>query len=100
MRRVPTSAFLLPDAGFSGGLAARLKHALYWSRQEQELASLVAGNLQAVGATIYKKYRMIREFARNSSDIIEHLIDQLQPRDYDRQIEEEFVELCQQILAE
>ncbi len=100
MKRVPTSTFLLPDAGFSGGLAARLKYALYWSRQEQELASLVAGNLQAVGATMYKKYRMIGESARNSSDMIEWLIDQLQPRNYDRQIEEGFVELCQQILAE
>ena len=91
---------ILPDAGFSGGLASRLKPALYWSQQERELTDLVAGNLQVVGATMYKKYLMIGEFARNSSEMIEYLIDQLQPRDYDRQIEEGFVELCQQILAE
>jgi hypothetical protein len=30
--------------------------------------------------------------------MIEYLVDQLQPRDYDRQMEEGFVELCQQIL--
>jgi internalin A len=90
---------ILPDAGFSGGLAARLKTALYWTQQEQELTSLVAGNLQAVGSTMFTKYRLIGEFARNSSDMIEYLIDQLQPRDYDRQIDEGFAELREQILA-
>lgn len=90
---------ILPDAGFSGGLAARLKTALYWTRQEQELTALVAGNLQAVGTTVFTKYRLIGEFARNSSDMIEYLIDQLQPRDYCRQIEEGFAELREQILS-
>jgi hypothetical protein len=32
--------------------------------------------------------------------MIEYLNDQLQPRDYDRQIEEGFTELCQQILGD
>jgi internalin A len=91
---------ILPDAGFSGGLAARLKPALHWNQQEQELTSLVSGNLQAVGTTAYNKYRLIGEFARNTSDMIEYLSDQLQPRDYDRQIEEGFTELCQQILGD
>jgi internalin A len=90
---------VLPDAGFSGGLAARLKTALYWIQQEQELTTLVAGNPQAVGTTMFTKYRLIGEFARNSSDMIEYLIDQLQPRDYCRQIAEGFVELREQILA-
>lgn len=91
---------ILPDAGFSGGLAARLKPALYWKEQELELTSLVSGNLQAVGAAMFKKFRLIGEFARNTSDMIEYLNDQLQPRDYDRQIEEGFTELCQQILGD
>ncbi len=91
---------ILPDAGFSGGLAARLKPALYWNQQEQELTSLVSGNLQAVGTAMYNKYRLIGEFARNTSDMIEYLNDQLQPRNYDRQIEEGFTELCQQILGD
>ncbi|MFN9069394.1 MAG: COR domain-containing protein, partial [Cyanobacteriota bacterium] len=91
---------ILPDAGFSGGLAARLKPALHWNQQEQELTSLVSGNLQAVGRTAYNKYRLIGEFARNTSDMIEYLSDQLQSRDYDRQIEEGFTELCQQILGD
>jgi internalin A len=90
---------ILPDAGFSGGPAARLKPALYWNQQEQELTSLVSGNPQIVGTTMYNKYRLIGEFARNSSDMIEYLNDQLRPRDVDRQMEEGFAELCQQILA-
>ncbi|MFM7235292.1 MAG: COR domain-containing protein [Cyanobium sp.] len=91
---------ILPDSGFSGGLPARLKPAIYWQQQETELTTLVAGNLQSVGTTAYNKYRLVGEFARNTSDMIEYLIDQLQPRDYDRQIEEGFAELCEQILAD
>ena len=49
---------------------------------------------------MHKTYRLIGEFARNTSDMIEYLIDQLQPRDYERQITEGFVELCEQILAD
>jgi hypothetical protein len=48
---------------------------------------------------MHMKYRLIGEFASNSSDMIEYLYDQLQPRDYDRQMEESFPELCEQILA-
>jgi hypothetical protein len=77
-----------------------LKPALYWNQQEQELTSLASGNLQAVGKIMFNKYRLIGEFARNTSDMIEYLNDQLQPRDYDRQIEEGFTELCQQILGD
>ncbi|MEB3301912.1 MAG: toll/interleukin-1 receptor domain-containing protein, partial [Cyanobacteriota bacterium] len=91
---------ILPDAGFSSKLAARLKPALYWNQQEEKLTSLVSGNLQAVGSNAYKKYRLIGEFARNTSDMIEYLNDQLQPRDYDRQVDEGFTELCQQILED
>jgi hypothetical protein len=47
---------------------------------------------------MYSKYRLIKEFANNTSDMIEYLYDQLQPRDYDRQMAEGFAELCQQIL--
>ncbi|MFM9102067.1 MAG: hypothetical protein ACKOPS_12365, partial [Cyanobium sp.] len=91
---------ILPDAGFSGGLAARFKTALHWVRQEQEFTALLDGNLHAVGTPMHTKYRLIGEFARNTSDMIEYLIDQLQPRDYDRQIENGFIDLCQQILAD
>jgi hypothetical protein len=32
--------------------------------------------------------------------MLDYLLDQLQPRDYDRQMEECFTELCEQILAD
>ena len=32
--------------------------------------------------------------------MLDYLLDQLQPRDYDRQMEEGFPELCEQILAD
>ena len=91
---------ILPDAGLSGRTALRLIPAIYWKKEEEELEALMAANLKAVGTSIHVKYRLIGEFARNTSDMIEYLYDQLQPRDYDRQMEESFPELCEQILAD
>ena len=89
---------ILPDAGLDGGLAARLKPAIYWKQQEQELTQLIKENLDVVSTSIHRKHRLIRDFALNTSAMIDYLLDQLQRRDYDRQIEEGFVELCHQIL--
>jgi internalin A len=91
---------ILPDAGLSGRSVSRLTPAIYWNEEEEELAAMIAANLKAVGTSIHNKYRLIGEFARNTSDMLEYLYDQLQPRDYDRQMEEGFTELCEQILAD
>jgi internalin A len=91
---------ILPDAGLSGRSVSRLTPAIYWKEEEEELAAMIAANLNAVGISIHNKYRLIGEFARNTSDMLEYLYDQLQPRDYDRQMEEGFTELCEQILAD
>jgi internalin A len=91
---------ILPDAGLSGRTALRLKPAIYWKKEEEELEAMMAANLKAVGTSIHMKFRLIGEFARNTSDMIEYLYDQLQPRDYDRQMVESFPELCEQILAD
>jgi len=69
---------ILPDAGLSGGPAGRLRPAIYWDEQAQELAPLVENNFHVVSPAFLTKYRLIGEFARNSSDIIEYLTDQLQ----------------------
>ncbi len=91
---------ILPDSGLSGRTAERFMPAIYWIKEEEELEAMIAANLKAVGISIHMKYRLIGEFARNTSDMIEYLYDQLQPRDYDRQMEESFTELCEQILTD
>jgi internalin A len=91
---------VLPDARHSGRLAARLKLAAEWNQQLNELKPLFLDNPAVFGVSGYQEYLLIDEFARNSSDMLKYLHDQLQPRDYDRQIEEGFTELCEQILAE
>jgi internalin A len=91
---------ILPDAGLSGRSVSRLTPAFNWKEEEEELEAMIAANLKVVGISIHNKYRLIGEFARNTSDMIEYLYDQLQPRDYDRQMEEGFTELCEQILAD
>jgi hypothetical protein len=70
-----------------------------WEQEEEEREATFAANPREVGTSMHLKYRLIGEFASNSSDMIEYLYDQLQPRDYDRQMEESFPELCEQILA-
>jgi internalin A len=90
---------ILPDAGLSGRIAARLKPAGEWDKQREELETTFAKNPDILGERGYKKYRLICEFSRNTFDMLDYLLDQLQPRDYDRQMEEGFAELCEQILA-
>jgi len=43
------------------------------------------------------KYKFIGEFARNTSDMLEHLVDKLQPRDFDRQAAQGCKEILNQI---
>jgi internalin A len=90
---------ILPDAGLSGGLAARLKPAIDWNQQHDELKNIFTQNHEIFGEGTVKKYRLIGEFARNTSEMLDYLLDQLQPRDYNRQMAEGFPELCEQILA-
>jgi internalin A len=91
---------ILPDAGLSGSTATRFKPVLYWKKEAKELQAIVAANPLEVGTSMHKKCRLISDLALNTSDMIEYLYDQLQPRDYDRQMEESFPELCEQILAD
>ena len=90
---------ILPDAGLSGRIAARLKPAGDWDKQREELETTFAKNPDILGERGYKKYRLICEFSRNTFDMLDYLLDQLQSRDYDRQMAEGFAELCEQILA-
>jgi internalin A len=91
---------VLPDAGLSGKTLERLKVANEWDKQRKELESIFVKNPDILGERGYNKYRFICEFSRNTFDMLDYLLDQLQPRDYDRQMEEGFPVLCEQILAD
>jgi len=87
---------ILPDSQLDR-MIDRLQRATYWTQQEAELETVVQANLKAVGTEFYQKFKLIGEFARNTSNMLEHLVDKLQPRDFDRQAQEGFKEILAQI---
>lgn len=89
---------ILADAEL-GSLAERLQRAIHWTNQEAELQPLIQGNLLAVGTAFYAKFKLIGEFARNTSNMLEHLVDKLMPRDFDRMAAEGFREVRELIGA-
>ncbi len=91
---------ILPDARQCGGLAARLKLAAEWDQKLDEIKPFFDENPRLFGTSGYQEYLRIDEFACNASNMIKYLFDQLQPRDYNRQMAEGFLELCEQILAD
>jgi len=58
---------------------------------------LIEDNVGTVGTEFFRKFKLIGEFARNTSNMLEHLVDKLQPRDFERQAEEGFKEVLNQI---
>jgi internalin A len=91
---------ILPDARQCGGLAARLKLAAEWNQKLNEIKPFFDENPRLFGTSGYQEYLRIDEFACNASNMIKYLFDQLQPRNYNRQMAEGFPELCEQILAD
>ncbi|MGE0642463.1 MAG: COR domain-containing protein [Nitrospira sp.] len=87
---------ILPDSNIDR-MPDRLQRAIHWINQEKELKPLVESNLDAVGKEFFGKFKIIGEFARNTSNMLEHLVDKLQPRDFDRQATEGFKEVLEQI---
>ncbi len=87
---------ILPDARL-GRARDRFQRAIYWEKEEKQLKPLVKKHVFAAGNEFMDKYRLLGEFARNTSDMLEHLADKLQPRDFDRQAKEGFQEVLSQI---
>src|SRR5262245_1624287 len=79
-------------------IAQRLERAIFWERQERELQPLIHDNLGPVGTAVFRKYKLIGEFARNTSDMLEYLVDKLEPRDFDRLAANGLQEVLQQLL--
>ena len=78
-------------------MATRFARAIYWKNEKTALEPLIRDNLEAAGNEIIRKFRLLDEFARNTSDMLELLADKLQPRDFDRQAAEGFTEILDQI---
>jgi internalin A len=87
---------ILPDARVDS-LANRLQRAIHWTKQEEELQPLIEGHVGTVGTEFFRKFKLIGEFARNTSNMLEYLVDKLQPRDFERQAREGFQEVLSQI---
>jgi internalin A len=83
---------ILPDANL-GDVTNRFQRAIYWREQVAALEPLIANNLGAVGSEVFRKFTLMSEFARNTSDILEHLVDKLMPRDFERMAAEGFREI-------
>lgn len=87
---------ILPDAKLATP-ADRLRRAIYWTDQEAELLPLVQRHVLAVGSEFFRKFKLVGEFARNTSNMLEYLTDKLQPRDCERQAAEGFQEVLSQV---
>lgn len=87
---------ILPDARLDE-IEDRFVRAIHWTDREHKLKPLIAGNVESAGTMLFRKFKLIGEFARNTSDMLELLIDKLQPRDFDRQAAEGFKEILAQI---
>ena len=88
---------ILPDAKLDS-LASRLERAFHWIEMEEKLTPQITAKIGGVGVKAYGKYKLIGEFARNTSDMLEHLVNKLQPRDFERQADEGFTEVLSQIV--
>lgn len=87
---------ILPDAALDT-MATRVQRAIYWTQQEEALEPLIKDHLTAIGTEFFRKYKLIEEFARNTSNMLEYLVDKLQPRDFERQAATGFQEVLRQI---
>jgi hypothetical protein len=89
----------LPDATLRS-TRDKLAVAEYWLGQQRDLkAQLEQGGLDAMGASISIQLKTIQQFSPHTADMLEFLTDQRQVLDFDRQAQEGFREVLDQILA-
>jgi hypothetical protein len=70
-------------AGDIDSLKRCLQRVGHWTDQEEELKPVIVQKVDAVDNEACRKFRLISEFARNTSNMLEHLVDKLMPRDLD-----------------
>jgi hypothetical protein len=89
----------LPDATLRTP-GEKLAVADYWFNQQRNLkAQLEQGGLDAMGASISIRLKTIQQFSPHTVDMLAFLTDQRQVLDFERQAQEGFREVLDQILA-
>jgi hypothetical protein len=71
----------------------------YWSRRWETLKEQISQNIDTTGVEVFAKCKSIQEFALQLGDILALLNDKCEPRDFDRQAQEGFLEVINQIRA-
>jgi hypothetical protein len=86
----------LPDANLklTKDLLARRD---YWSTQWKLIKELIVKDPDATGIEIFVKCKDIQQFSQQIADILALLNDKCEPRDFDRQADEGFSEVIEQI---
>ena len=87
---------ILPDARLKN-VSERFAYAVHWKEERTKLETLFKDNLDVVGTETFGKFCMIKKFAGHVSDILEHLVDKLVPRDFDRMAADGFNEVLELI---
>jgi internalin A len=87
---------VLEDAGLDS-MEGRFMRAVHWDTQERQLTPLIKDHVGAVGTEFFRKFKLIGEFARNTSSMLEYLVDKLEPRDVDRMAADGFNAIIRQI---
>lgn len=88
----------LPDANLKATEDLFIK-SQYWIQRWKMLREQVIQNVDATGIELFAKFKNIQQFAHHLGDILALLNDKCEPRDFDRQAQEGFREVIDQIRA-
>lgn len=86
----------LPDAQIRT-TRDKVNRGLYWQKQKDDLEA--SGGLNVMGTITFEKFNLIKQFCQHTADMLTLLMDKNEPRDFDRQAQEGFREVLDQILA-
>ncbi len=88
----------LPDANLRD-TKNRFARAEHWQEVSKDLEARMSRNFAAVGEITVAQARLIKGIADHTSDMLDLLCDKFEPRDFERQAQEEFKEVLAQIQA-
>jgi len=88
----------LPDANLRH-TTDRFARAEHWQEVSKDLEERMSRNIAAVGERTVAQGRLIKNIAAHTSDMLDLLVDKFEPPDFERQAQEEFKEVLDQIHA-